>query len=130
VVSRQWEAERTLERRDDVSSNPRHNGGWCQTIHLLMEQMLVLEMCSDALTPKYQLYTRQRFALVGYSQGTRVVRIGATKPNDAAQEKIVAAIAYGDLGAKRGTVNFPPNILAKSKGNCIPGDPVRWWRYA
>jgi cutinase len=67
---------------------------------------------------------QQMFALVGYSQGARVVRIGGTKLSAAAQEKVVAAAVYGDSGAKRGTVNFPPAILARTKVNCVPGDPV------
>jgi hypothetical protein len=67
----------------------------------------------------------QKFALVGYSQGARVVRIGATNLDDAAQEKVVAAAVYGDSGEKRGTVKFPPKILARTKVNCVPGDPVR-----
>jgi hypothetical protein len=52
------------------------------------------------------------------------VRIGANSLDDAAQEKVVAAVVYGDSGAKRGTVKFPPMIEAKSKENCVPGDPV------
>jgi hypothetical protein len=63
--------------------------------------------------------------LVGYSQGARVVRIGANNLDDATQEKIVAAVVYGDSGAKRGTIKFPPKIEARSKVNCVPGDPVR-----
>jgi hypothetical protein len=52
------------------------------------------------------------------------VRIGATKLKDAAQDKVVAAAVYGDSGEKRGTVKFPPKILARTKVNCVPGDPV------
>jgi len=64
-----------------------------------------------------------KFALVGYSQGARVVRIGATRLDPAAQDRIVAAVVYGDSGDKRGTVKFPPKVLAKLKNNCYPGDP-------
>ena len=68
-----------------------------------------------------------KFALVGYSQGARVVRIGATKLNAAAQDRVVAAVVYGDAGDKpgaRSAVKFPPKILAKLKDNCVKGDPV------
>jgi hypothetical protein len=52
------------------------------------------------------------------------VRIGANSLDGATQEKVVAAAVYGDSGEKRGTVKFPPKILARSKVNCVPGDPV------
>jgi cutinase len=68
-----------------------------------------------------------KFALVGYSQGARVVRIGATKLSPAAQDRVVAAVVYGDAGDKPGPRNaakFPPKILAKLKDNCYKGDPV------
>jgi pimeloyl-ACP methyl ester carboxylesterase len=68
-----------------------------------------------------------KFALVGYSQGARVVRIGATKLDQAAQDRVVAAVVYGDAGDKPGARHaekFPPKILAKLKDNCVQGDPV------
>jgi cutinase len=68
-----------------------------------------------------------KFALVGYSQGARVVRIGATRLSPAAQDRVVAAVVYGDVGDKPGARHadkFPPKILAKLKDNCVQGDPV------
>src|ERR1700753_3826741 len=63
-----------------------------------------------------------KFALVGYSQGARVVRIGATKLNKAALDRVVAAVVYGDAGDKPGArhaAKFPPELLAKLKDNCV-----------
>jgi hypothetical protein len=56
-----------------------------------------------------------------------VVRIGATKLNKAALDRVVAAVVYGDAGDKPGArhaAKFPPEILAKLKDNCVKGDPV------
>jgi len=66
-----------------------------------------------------------QFALVGYSQGARVVRIGATRLDPAEQDHVVAAVVYGDSGdmAFRSAPKFPPKLLAKLKNNCYPGDP-------
>lgn len=56
-----------------------------------------------------------------------MVRIGATKLDPAAQDRVVAAVVYGDAGDKSGprhAEKFPSKILAKLKDNCYTGDPV------
>jgi cutinase len=77
----------------------------------------------------------QKFALVGYSQGAGVMhRALGPFPNatleKSARSKIVAAVMFGDPGF-HGTESplghspaFADDILAVTRENCAPGDPV------
>jgi hypothetical protein len=97
----------------DLNQGPGTNAGADDVVKRIKSQ---LTACPSA-----------QFALVGYSQGARVVRIGATKLDPAAQDRVVAAVVYGDVGDKPGprhAAKFPPKILAKLKDNCYKGDPV------
>jgi cutinase len=97
----------------DLNQGPGTNAGANDVAKRITSQLAV---CPSA-----------KFALVGYSQGARVVRIGATKLNKAALDRVVAAVVYGDAGDKPGArhaAKFPPEILAKLKDNCVKGDPV------
>jgi cutinase len=97
----------------DLNQGPGTNAGANDVVKRITSQ---LAACPSA-----------KFALVGYSQGARVVRIGATKLNKAALDRVVAAVVYGDAGDKPGArhaAKFPPEILAKLKDNCVKGDPV------
>jgi cutinase len=88
----------------------------------------------------------QKFALVGYSQGGRVIH-GALAASGAIVEglenprpkldqsvipKILAIVLFGDAGFKatsragdtQNSPEIPTALQSKVKQNCVPGDPV------
>jgi len=76
------------------------------------------------ITSQIAACPQQKFALVGYSQGARVVRKGANLLSEAAQDKIVATAVYGDSGDWKGAPKFPAKLLPRSKINCATKDVV------
>jgi cutinase len=66
---------------------------------------------------------RQKFALVGYSQGGLIVKaVLRDIPSDIAP-KVVAVVLYG---ATDGSDQSPSSYKAKTLANCAPGDFVRF----
>ena len=80
---------------------------------------------------------KQKFALVGYSQGAGVMH-GALNPSAKPQldtavfDRILALVMFGDP-AYQGqtgpstsfTPTFPAPLYERLRENCAPGDPVR-----
>jgi hypothetical protein len=86
---------------------------------------------ANRLTSQSKACPQQNFALVGYSQGARVVRLGIAKIDKALYPKIVAITTFGDPGQRapgnsgaRPAPEFPPELLLKLKMNCAKGDPA------
>jgi hypothetical protein len=76
---------------------------------------------------------KQKFALIGYSQGGDVMHSAAAKLDASLYPSIVALVMFGDPGNKGpgaksplgGIVpEFPAPLLQKTKQNCSKGDPV------
>jgi cutinase len=67
----------------------------------------------------------QKFALVGYSQGARVMRAASVKLDPKLYPKVVALVMFGDRGMRELNITqFPPELQAKLFENCAPKDPV------
>jgi cutinase len=80
---------------------------------------------------------KQKFALVGYSQGAGVMH-GALNPtakpklDTAVFDRILALVMFGDPAYQGSTgpdtsfvPTFPEPLYARLRENCAPGDPVR-----
>ena len=80
---------------------------------------------------------KQKFALVGYSQGAGVMH-GALSPaatpklDTAVFDRILALVMFGDLAyqgqtgpSALSTPTFPAPLYERLRENCAPGDPVR-----
>jgi dienelactone hydrolase len=85
----------------------------------------------NRLNSQSQACPDQKFALVGYSQGARVIHLAAPKIDKALYPKIVAIVTFGDPGQKnpngtpeRPAVDLPAEMKAKLKMNCAKGDPA------
>ena len=79
----------------------------------------------NRVTTKDKECPKQKFALVGYSQGARVMRVAAPKLDPSLFPKILALVMFGDRGIRDMTITqFPPALEAKLFENCAPGDPV------
>jgi cutinase len=76
------------------------------------------------LTEQSSACPKQKFALVGYSQGAIVMRSAAPKLPEALHSKIVALVMFGDPGLRAMGRGFPADLQAKLYENCGPGDPV------
>jgi pimeloyl-ACP methyl ester carboxylesterase len=70
---------------------------------------------------------KQKFALVGYSQGGMVVSAAAAKIPSALREKVVAMVLYGAGTGAGGKAGGAPagDIKQRTLANCAPGDMVR-----
>jgi cutinase len=67
----------------------------------------------------------QKFSLVGYSQGARVMRGAAVKIPSSSFPSILALVMFGDRGIRDMSITqFPPQLQAKLFENCAPRDPV------
>jgi cutinase len=67
----------------------------------------------------------QKFSLVGYSQGARVMRSAAVKIPSSSYSKILALVMFGDRGIRDMSITqFPPELQGKLFENCAPRDPV------
>jgi cutinase len=79
----------------------------------------------DRLTGQHVACPQQKFALVGYSQGARVMRAASVKLNSSLYPDIVALVMFGDRGMRdKNITQFPPELQAKLLENCAPRDPV------
>jgi alpha-beta hydrolase superfamily lysophospholipase len=80
------------------------------------------------VTTKAKECPKQKFALVGYSQGGMVVSSAAPKIPADIREKVVAIVLYGSGtgagGGKRNTPAPSADIKQKIMANCAPGDMV------
>ncbi|KAF1809649.1 alpha/beta-hydrolase [Eremomyces bilateralis CBS 781.70] len=66
----------------------------------------------------------QKFALVGYSQGARVMRAASVKFDPSIYPKILALVMFGDRGMRDLNITqFPPHLQTKLFENCAPADP-------
>jgi cutinase len=79
----------------------------------------------DRLTAQHAACPEQRFALVGYSQGARVMRAATVQLNKSLYPNIVALVMFGDRGMRDMNITqFPPELKFKLLENCAPRDPV------
>jgi alpha-beta hydrolase superfamily lysophospholipase len=72
---------------------------------------------------------KQKFALVGYSQGGMVVSAAMPKIPSTLREKVVAMVLYGaGTGATGRAGSAPPagDVKQKTLANCAPGDMVHY----
>jgi cutinase len=82
------------------------------------------------LTAQSAACPNQKFALVGYSQGGRVMHLALPKVDKALLSRIVAIAVFGDPGqkgtgtAERPTPAFPDELKSKVVWNCAKGDPA------
>ncbi len=74
----------------------------------------------NRLKKQSQACPNQTFALVGYSQGGRVIGDAARNIPDNVQGKIVAVVLYGAATGK----GLPQVMKNKLLSNCAPGDFV------
>jgi cutinase len=65
---------------------------------------------------------KEKFAIVGYSQGAAVMHSAAAKISPAIQQRIVAVVMYGDPGRTR--QKFPATLQSRLFENCAKGDFV------
>jgi Cutinase len=81
----------------------------------------------------------QKFVLVGYSQGADVMHFSSLKIPTNLYDKIIALVMFGDPGNKGPgavspsggiTPQFPKALQAKTKENCVDGDPVSFTNVA
>jgi cutinase len=85
----------------------------------------------DRITSQSKACPKQQFALVGYSQGARVMRAASPKIDSSFFPKILALVMFGDRGIRDMNITqFPPVLEAKLWENCAPADPVSYfaWR--
>jgi len=79
----------------------------------------------DRVTNQSKECPKQKFALVGYSQGGGVVSSAAPKIPQELRSKVVALVLYGagkgDAG-RAGSAAPPAEIKAITLANCAPGD--------
>jgi cutinase len=84
----------------------------------------------NRLTTQSSACPSAKFALVGYSQGARVVRQTLAKLPSTLYPRIIAIATYGDPGerstdqASRPAPALPEELAGKWKGNCVKGDPA------
>jgi predicted esterase len=79
----------------------------------------------NRLTEQVNACPSQKFALVGYSQGARVMRAASVMLDRAVYPKILALVMFGDRGMREMNITqFPPELQAKLFENCAPKDPV------
>jgi type IV secretory pathway VirJ component len=79
----------------------------------------------DRLTGQITACPSQKFALVGYSQGARVMRAASVELNRTTYPKILALVMFGDRGMRELNITqFPEELQAKLFENCAPRDPV------
>jgi cutinase len=72
---------------------------------------------------------KQKFALVGYSQGGGVVSGAMPKIPSDLRAKVVALVLYGAGNGTTGRGGAPPpasDIKQKTLANCAPGDMVNF----
>jgi hypothetical protein len=84
---------------------------------------------SDDVVARLEQQTKacpdQKFALVGYSQGARVMRSASLKLPKDMYSRILALVMFGDRGIRDMSIpQFPPELAAKLWENCAPKDPV------
>jgi alpha-beta hydrolase superfamily lysophospholipase len=75
---------------------------------------------------------KQKFALVGYSQGGMIVSAAVAKIPLNLREKVVAMVLYGSgtsVAGKGGGASPANDIKQKTLANCAPGDLVNFHRY-
>jgi cutinase len=83
----------------------------------------------NRVTTKDKECPKQKFALVGYSQGGMVVTAAMAKIPPNLREKVVAMVLYGagtGAAAKAGGPSPADDIKAKTLANCAPGDMVNF----
>jgi cutinase len=79
----------------------------------------------DRLTGQHTACPAQKFALVGYSQGARVMRAASVKISRSLYPDIVAMVMFGDRGMRDMNITqFPSELQGKLLENCAPRDPV------
>jgi cutinase len=79
----------------------------------------------DRVSEQSKACPNQRFALVGYSQGARVMREASLKLDSSLFPKILALVMFGDRGIRDMKIaQFPAPLEAKLWENCAPADPV------
>src|ERR1700753_319923 len=86
----------------------------------------------NRVTTKDKECPRQKFALVGYSQGGMVVSAAAAKIPLNLREKVVAMVLYGagtGAAGKTGGASPADDIKQKTLANCAPGDMVKFHGY-
>ncbi|KAF2427837.1 alpha/beta-hydrolase, partial [Tothia fuscella] len=67
----------------------------------------------------------QKYSLVGYSQGARVMRSAAVKIPTPSYPKLLALVMFRDRGIRDMNITqFPAELQAKLFENCAPRDPV------
>jgi len=78
----------------------------------------------DRLTGQHTACPEQKFALVGYSQGARVMRAATAKLSRPFYTEIVALVMFGDRGMRDMNITqFPSELQGKLLENCAPRDP-------
>jgi cutinase len=84
----------------------------------------------NRVTTKDKECPKQKFALIGYSQGGMVVSAAVAKIPSNLREKVVAMVLYGAGTGAAGKGAAPANdIKQKTLANCAPGDMVNFHRY-
>jgi pimeloyl-ACP methyl ester carboxylesterase len=82
----------------------------------------------DRVTNQSKECPKQKFAIVGYSQGGMVVSAAAPKIPQELRSKVVAMVLYGagkgDSAGKGGGPAPSGDIKAMTLANCAPGDGV------
>src|ERR1700753_203447 len=80
----------------------------------------------NRVTTKDKECPKQKFALVGYSQGGMVVSAAFPKIPVNLREKVVAMVLYGAGTGAAGKLGAGPasDIKQKTLANCAPGDMV------
>lgn len=76
------------------------------------------------LNSQSELCPEQTFALVGYSQGARVMHLAADDISENLHGKIKAVVMFGDPTLRFGDGEFPEGLQEKVMQNCAEGDPV------
>jgi cutinase len=66
---------------------------------------------------------KEKFALVGYSQGAGVMHSAASRIPASIQQKIVAMVMFGDPSLKSKS-KFPALLQSRTLENCAVGDFV------
>jgi cutinase len=86
------------------------------------------------LTSQAKECPKQKFAIVGYSQGARILRMAMKEMETRSPEllsKVVAIATYGDPGARdesapRAAPALPEVLRPRTVINCVSGDAVSW----
>jgi len=85
------------------------------------------------LTEQTKKCPKQKFSLIGYSQGADVMHGASAQLSESLYPSIVAIVLFGDPGNRGSNVKsplggtvppLPPLLASKLKENCEKGDPV------